>query len=103
MSSLEQLDLNHFKPHQGTTFTLPTPEGEDDLELELQDVSDLPDHRPEGDKSGRAPFVLVFACKTFKVPTGMYRLEHGKLAPLDIFLSPFESYEDGCRLESVFN
>lgn len=103
MSDLEKLDLAYFKPHQGSIFTLPATEGEDDLNLELQDVSDLPDRRPEGEKSGRAPFVLVFACKTTKLPQGVYRLEHETLDPLEIFLSPFEAYEDGHRLESIFN
>ena len=103
MTQSDPLELAHFLPHLETIFTLPTPEGEEDLKLELQDASKLTDHRPEDDRSGRAPFVLVFACKTRLIPQGNYHLEHEELDPVLLFLSPFESYHEGSRLEAIFN
>jgi hypothetical protein len=103
MDQTAPMELAHFKPHLETLFTLPTPDGEEDLKLALLDASEIKDQRPESDRSGRAPFVLVFACKTFLISQGVYRLEHDVLDPVEVFLSPFEAYHEGSKLEAVFN
>ncbi len=97
------MELSLFKPHLETVFTLLTPEGEEDLKLALLEAEEIKDHRPRGERSGRPPFALVFGCETFLIPQGTYRLEHDILDPIEIFLSPFEAYHKGSKLESVFN
>ncbi|HYA37228.1 MAG TPA: hypothetical protein VEI74_03015 [Candidatus Methylomirabilis sp.] len=52
----------------------------------------------------RVPFSLVFRGPLEPVlPQRIYRLEHGGLGTLEIFLVPLGPDKDGMRYEAVFN
>lgn len=47
-------------------------------------------------------FSLAFGCPTHPLPQGTYRLAHESLGAMVIFVNPFETYEQGHKLEAVF-
>lgn len=108
MNEQELLDigkasLETFEPHLGTDFTLGSEESDVVLTLTLESATLFTDYRPEDQRTGRPPFCLVFACKTHMIPQGTYLIEHETLAPFAAFFSPFEAYEEGCKVEVIFN
>lgn len=94
--------LETFIPHLKSHFTIATADGEEPILLVLEEGSKYPDYRPADQQSGRKPFSLVFSCSTFPLEQGTYGLKHDSLAPFLIFLSPFEAFENGHKLEAVF-
>ena len=108
MNDLEPLDLatlekESVEVHLNSEFQLEVPGNDELAVLKLTEVSHYPDHRPPESRSGRPPFSAVFICKTHQMPQGTYCLKHEVLAPLVVFLSPFESGEEGLKLEAVFS
>lgn len=108
MNEMEPLDIaalsqSNFTSYLESEFTIGIEGSDDVVTLTLLEISEYPDHRPEDMRSGRAPFGLVFGCSTHKIPQSTYCLNHDTLAPLVIFLSPFELYEDGHKLEAIFS
>lgn len=52
----------------------------------------------------RPPFSLVFVARDPRVlPQRIYRLAHGDLGDLDIFLVPIGKSADGVRYQATFN
>jgi hypothetical protein len=69
------------------------------FEVELIHVSERP-----GEASQRAQFSLLFrGGPDPPLPQRIYRLEHERLGPLDLFLVPLGPDEAGQRYEAVFN
>jgi hypothetical protein len=100
---LEQLTADSFAPAVGDRFILDDGAGIR-LELELLE-SRL--HRPDApavDESGmRAPFSILFRGPADPVlPQRIYRLEHGALGPIDIFMVPVGRDDAGATYEAVF-
>ena len=104
-SLMDSGDLNFalFQPLLNTGFSLSPANESAAIKLTLIEVSEYPDHRPAELRSSRAPFSLVFACPTVCLSGGNYRLEHDQLGAFVLFLSPFQAFAQGCKLEAVFN
>ena len=106
MNDKEDLDpgdltVAMFTPLVGSVFSLGPADGEA-VELTLLEALPAKDHRPTGSQAGRAPFSLAFGCASHPLPQGTYRLEHETLGSMVMFMSPFETYEKGHKLEAVF-
>jgi hypothetical protein len=99
-------DLTHesFAPHVGTVFRLRLGSA-DTLPLtliEAQAVGPAPRPRPDG-APRRQPFSLVFRGPRQPVlPQRIYRLEHGAMGALELFIVPIGPDEAGLRYEAVF-
>ena len=92
MSDLEALTTADFTPLLHETFTI-SADGQA-FDVELVNVTEIP--REPG---GRAPFSLVFqGGPDPPLPQGIYRVEHGQLGPIEIFLVPIAVD----RYEAVF-
>jgi hypothetical protein len=72
------------------------------FDVELIQAEALGPH--DNGRSRREPFSLVFRGPLEPVlPQRIYRLEHGGLGTLEIFLVPVGSDKDGMCYEAVFN
>ena len=94
--------LETFSTHLDSQFSIATEDGGDAVVFVLEEVSGYPDKRPADQQGGRKPFSLVFACATHPFEQGTYQLQHEALAPFQVFLSPFEAFENGHKLEAIF-
>ena len=94
--SLASLTAEDFRPLVGTRFRV----GAGPIASELIEVNELDGTAGPG---LRSPFSLVFRgpLEPF-VPQGIYRLEHGQLGELDLFLVPIGPDQAGMRYEAVF-
>ena len=91
---LETLTVGHFAALRGQRFRI-APDGAPAFEAELVEVTEIP--REPG---GRAPFSLVFeGGPDPPLPQRIYRVEHGELGALEIFLVPIAPG----RYEAVFS
>jgi hypothetical protein len=91
----EQLTLETFAPHVGSTFTLPA-----GLALELVEVVALP--APPGD-AGRPPFSLEFVGPADPLhPQATVELTHDVLASLAIFIVPIGRDATRTRYQAIF-
>jgi hypothetical protein len=97
---LDALQEGDFTALVGTPFRLGRPEGP--LELILTEVRAHPYLPPA---PGRRPgFSLTFRCEDPQpVPQAIYRLEHGQMGTLDVFLVPIGPRGGGMSYEAVFN
>lgn len=107
MNEMESLDIasveqETFNPHLNSQFTIATEDGGESVVLVLEGTSEYPDHRPSDQQTDRKPFALVFSCATHPLEQGTYHLKHDALSPFLVFLSPFEAYENGHKLEAIF-
>jgi len=94
---LEDLTGATFEPHIGDAFTI-TAEPQA-IELVLAEVTILAD-RP----GGRDPFSLLFQGPPQPLlPQAIYRLEHPRLGPLEIFIVPLGQDAAGARYEAIFS
>jgi hypothetical protein len=100
------LDLNGltaatFSAHRGTSFRV-LGTGDDSVELRLTSVDELP--RQVGAPRAE-PFSLIFiGPRSPQLPQRTYRLKHGVLGELEIFLVPVGyDTEGGVLYEAVFN
>jgi hypothetical protein len=97
------LEKATLEKHLNSEFQIEVEEPDQAIVLELLEVSPFPDHRPEGEREGRAPFSAVFGCATHQVPQNSYMLTHPTLGRAVIFLTPIDNYKDGHKLEAVFS
>ena len=73
-------------------------DGSDWLELELIEVSEL--------KGGRSQEIFSIELRSRSsavLPQRIYRLDHDKLGPFDLFLVPIRKDDQGVYYEAVFN
>ena len=90
---LDALTVDDFRPLQGDRFKV-APDGAEPFEVELVEVTEIP--REPG---GRIPFSLVFqGGPNPPLEQSIYRVEHGELGELAIFLVPIAID----RYEAVF-
>ena len=100
---LEKLTSADFSPYVHQTFSIQVESG-DLLEVELIDVSDLGSDDEWDESSARRPFSIVFrGPKESHLPQSIYRIEHGRMGSLDLFLVPIGPDKLGMRYEAVFN
>jgi hypothetical protein len=93
VSELESLSADDFAALHGDRFRI-APGDAPPFEVELVDVTEIP--REPG---GRAPFSLVFrGGPNPPLPQRIYRVEHGQLGTIEIFLVPIAVD----RYEAVF-
>lgn len=97
MTELKALTAASFEPLVGDRFRI-APGDDPDFEVELVEVADA---GHEG--SGRRQFSVLFrGGPDAPLPQRIYRVEHGELGPLDIFLVPLGPDSVGQRYEAVF-
>lgn len=96
------LEMEVLEEFQNSEFRVEE-EGREAIVLTLLEVTATPDHRPEGQKEGRAPFSAVFGSPVVALPQGTYCLRHESLGQMTVFISPFEAYHEGHKLEAVFS
>jgi hypothetical protein len=95
---LDQLTLESFAPHVGTSFWLHA--GSRKIELRLTQAAKVMES--EAARLARAPFSLYFLAPVL-LPQQIYRLTHDAFAePLDIFLVPVAREDSGFTHEAVF-
>ena len=86
-----------FEPRLHDRFRL-TADGTPPFDVELIDVSE-----GASPGTGRPQFSLVFrGGPTPPLPQRIYRIEHGEMGPLDLFLVPLGPDSKGQRYEAVF-
>ena len=97
---LDQLTFEQMTRHLGTVFRTET--GGRAVDLTLIDARKVMES--EAARLARNPFSLYFSGpRTMMLPQAIYRLQHEAFAqPLEIFLVPVESRQDGYVYEAVF-
>lgn len=98
---LEKLQGELFSAHIDTTFRVFF---SDDASTEavLIKVEGLHGDTPE--ESERQPFSLIFRCpKDSVVEQKVYRIEHGVLDAMELFLVPIGPDKEGMLYEAVFS
>ena len=94
------MTASHFQPHLGSRFQL---HADDVVDVELLEVDEVGGVSAAPPQTARAPFSIVFLGPRDPVlPQRIYRLEHGELGTLDLFLVPIGRDEAGVRYEAVF-
>ncbi len=94
------LGIDHFAGALNEGFDMTV--GEATMALTLVDVSPLPVHPFPG--MLRAPFALVFRSgQAVILPQRLYRLRHGRIGTLDVFLVPIGRDAKGALYQAVFN
>ncbi len=89
-----------FADKIGQDFAL-REDGSADMALRLSEAALL---KVPGLPGVRPPFTLVFVADDARVlPQKIYRIEHGALGALDIFLVPVGKDKSGVSYEAVFN
>lgn len=106
MKPAESIDLAtitsaHFEPFLNSEFTLVCDDGR--FQIALIEVTDLSGPNSPNTTRNRKSFSMVFHSNTALFNQGIYTIEHPDLAPMSIFLSPFEGGEGRCKLEAIFN
>ncbi len=90
--------LETFLPHVDSRFALDGPH--EGVALTLESAT------PAGERAAaeRAPFRLVFRGPSEPLlPQSIYRLEHGGLGALEIFVVPVAQDADGTSYEAIFS
>jgi hypothetical protein len=96
---LQDLTPSSFSEHLNSTFRIQL-EGGKSLDAELFEVLL---HEPHGGPR-KQPFSIHFrGPKGAALPQAIYRLEHEKMEPLEVFLVTIGPDEKGMRYEAVFN
>ena len=96
---LESLEAAHFGPHLHSPFRLHLPGGEQ-VSLELIEVKVLGHRRTE---AIRDPFSLTFQGEAgWRLPQGIYPLEHEAIGLLEIFLTQVGDGKNGSLVEAIF-
>ena len=92
--NLEELTIETFAGRVGEEFTI------DAVPATLAGAKSLGDRRGP---SGRLPFSIELLGPVSDVlPQGTYRLDHGELGGVDVFLVPVAGNAEGVRYEAVF-
>lgn len=96
--SAEELTLETFAPYVARTFMVSTEE--DSFEAELIEASPMGTTRGP---TGRQAFSLVLRGPRSEAPRqGVYRVAHGELGTLEIFMVPIGPDDKGMKYEAVF-
>lgn len=97
---MDELTVETFSPHVGSAFALQL----DDATVELVLFEAVPRGTSEPLAAGaRAQFSLSFRGPARPVlPQRIYRLEHGALGALDLFLVPLAADGEGAVYEAAF-
>ena len=96
---LQDLTSSSFSDHLGSTFRIQLGDGKS-LDAELFEVLL---HEAHGGPR-KQPFSLHFrGPRGAALPQAIYRLEHERLGPMDIFLVTIGPDEKGMCYEAVFN
>lgn len=97
---MDELTVETFSPHVGSSFSLSGDLG--DLELVLSEAVSRGTTEP-GAPGARAQFSLSFRGPAAPLlPQRIYRLHHHALGTLDIFLVPIAAGADGVVYEAAF-
>ena len=92
---LADLTLGHFEPLVGTTFAISEPAAVELVLAEATSAGEWP--------GGRQPFRLLFrGPREPLLPQSIYRLEHGALGPLEIFIVPIRRDDESTSYEAIF-
>ena len=93
---IEHLTRSHFEPHVGDAFTVSA--GEADIPLVLKVAKPLGTALREG-----GAFSLSFAGPASPVlPQATYRLSHGALGALELFIVPVGRDQESVFYEAIF-
>src|SRR5262245_19331513 len=98
---LERLTVADFEPLRGSTFRAELPSGP--LELELTQVTALPERAARPGAARRPSSLSVRAPARPHLPQGLFALSHDRLGRLDVFLVPVGRDAGGLLLEAIFN
>lgn len=93
-----------FSKHVNTKFrgTIDGPNGQQEVELELEEVKAYPNKAEEHARMER--FSLYFSGPADAyLPQGIYSLNHDAMGDSEIFLVPIAQDDRGFRYEAVFN
>ena len=97
---LDQLTVENFQPHVGSSFWVQFP---NETKVEMRLVSAAKVMESEAARLARHPFSLYFiGPKSFKLQQHMYRVTHETLDPMEIFLVPIGETPDTYQYEAVF-
>lgn len=96
---LQELTVDSFTPHVGSSFTAQLPEG-DTLALELARAQTV---GPQPSGPGRAQFALHFRGPGPRIlQQAIYRLQHPAFETLEIFLVPVGRDGANVLYEAIF-
>jgi hypothetical protein len=98
---LDRLTSADFIPYLNQPFIIYL-EGSLPYALELTSVDELGEANTPG---GRRPFSLIFSNprKDAYLSQRIYRLEHEKMGPLELFLVPLGPDQTGMKYEAIFS
>jgi hypothetical protein len=97
---LDQLTVESFEPHVGTSFWAEFPSGG---KVELRLVRAARVMESEAARLPRHPFSLFFiGPKSYKLEQATYHLAHPTMEPMDIFLVPVGEDAQTYQYEAVF-
>jgi hypothetical protein len=97
---LDQLTIETFEPHVGTSFWAEFPNGAK-VELRLERIGKAMES--ELAQLQRQPFSLFFfGPKSFKLKQHTYRVGHEVLEPMEIFIVPVGETAELYEYEAVF-
>lgn len=97
---LDQLTVETFEPHVGTSFWVEFP-NETKVELRLARVGRVMES--ELARLNRQPFSLYFlGPKSILLPQNTYRITHDTVEPMEIFVVPVGQQADAYHYEAVF-
>lgn len=97
---LDQLTVESFQPHVGSSFWAEFPNG---AKVELKLIAASKVMESEVARLHRHPFSLFFlGPKSFLLKQHVYHLTHAELEPLDIFLVPVKDTPEAYQYEAVF-
>ena len=97
---LDQLTVETFEPHVGTTFWVEFP---NETRVELRLASAAKAMESEAAKLPRHPFSLLFVGpKSFHLQQRMYPLTHDALGTLEMFLVPVGEQNELFLYEAAF-
>lgn len=97
---LEQLTIDTFEPHVGTSFWAEFPNGAK-VELRLDRVGKVMES--EMARLNRQPFSLFFSGpKSFRLNQHTYHIVHDAMEAMDIFIVPVGETAETFEYEAVF-
>jgi hypothetical protein len=105
---MKELDLakitkEDFQPFLEQTFKV-LPEGQDPLSWTLVDIHELKSSPMQEDRTTRLPFSILFLGDAEPVsPQGIYKIQHGEMGSMELFLVPIgPSTDGGMQYEAIF-
>ena len=97
---LEELTIESFEPHVGTSFWAEFPNGAK-VELRLMRAAKVMES--EMARLNRQPFSLFFVGpKSYHLQQQIYHIVHDALEPMDVFLVPVGETRETYEYEPVF-